>query len=46
VKLSSLQKIADIRGNQPGISLLNFISMVTGNKAFTLHEQEIKVTLS
>lgn len=28
VKLSSLQKIADIRGNQPGISLLNFISMV------------------
>ncbi|XP_021954414.1 FH2 domain-containing protein 1 isoform X2 [Folsomia candida] len=32
VKLSSLQKIADIRGNQPGISLLNFISMQAETK--------------
>ncbi|CAG7729172.1 unnamed protein product, partial [Allacma fusca] len=27
VKLSSLQKIADIRGNKPGISLLHFVAM-------------------
>ncbi|CAL8104840.1 unnamed protein product [Orchesella dallaii] len=27
VKLSSLQKIADIRGNQPGVSLMHFVAM-------------------